>query len=237
MSLFSLALLTAVYSAPYGYEDASTDFDSATELVLSKQPAQAIALFETLINANYTGADLWYNYGVSLQEAGRSLDAIVAFEKSLAFAPLADDARFNLTALRQERGLQPELPPAGWSLPRSTLTWLGWLCAALSLAACAFAFVGLGIPRMGQAAVGTSLAGGLVLAMYVAALWLAPTPRAVVVKATQLRDGPDPRLPSKETLDPGRGLEVLEERGAFLKVRTATFRVGFVMQSDLEPTL
>ncbi len=230
-----IVLAMLLLSAP---ADIERDFAAAGERALAGDNEQAVALYRSVLERGYDGADVHYNLGVALEDVGRPVDAIVAYERALWRNPGDIDAETNLARLRAAtvRGA-PDFDPDAASLGEVFGPWvrglpvglLGWSAALALLGACAL--------RAAQSRVGLSNALFSVAAVFGIAVGLAAAvdgeERAVVTAAAPLRAGPDPRFESRASAVPGEPVRILKARGAFREVLRADGSTGWIERDGL----
>lgn len=217
------------------------DFRAANERALAGEHDQAIALYRSLLERGYEDGGVYYNLGHVLEDAGRSVEAIVAYERALARDPSDEEARENLRRLRARTlpglpeasaevgGLSDVLSPLLLPLPIGLIGWaaaIAWLLAFLL-----FAVRG---PRAG--ALPRMLVGFAGLGLVVVALRasLERDLRAVVLKKAIVREGPDPRFAARGDALPGEPVRILGRQGSFREVKRRDGQTGWVEADVLE---
>lgn len=216
-----------------GSTDAEADYRAAADAVLASDPNAAIGLLESLVERGHGSADVYFDLGIALEDAGRPIDALVAYERALAADPRDDEARHNLESLRAQ--LAPSAPPReALGVADAVGPWLAWLPTHFIgwMAAGLLALLGLyrGSAGSSPPAAGPALALallGLVLTGLAAAA--ASDHRAVVTTETALLEGPDPRFAELAELEAGEGLRVVSPPGPrFVEVQRADGVLGHV---------
>ncbi len=217
------------------------DFAAANERALKGDHTGAIALYQSLQNRGLVAPDLYYNLGVAYAEAAQPVDAIVQFERALRLDPGHADAEHNLGQLRAELtpkseaqvlsfadALQPLLPP--WSLMTSFFVAIS--LSLLTFGALIWArFVASAWPRRMFVASAISLA--IVGAILGAQIIVATAPRAVIVRAAELRQGPDERLKSAGEAVLGLRVRILSREAGWVEVQNPDGTVGWLPESAL----
>jgi hypothetical protein len=230
---------------------AQQDFVAANELALKGDLKSAIALYRTLVDQGVSNEDLFYNLGNAYAEDGQLAEAAVAYERALRLQPNDRDARANLAALRKQMGASDKLAtPAGGEEQVALADLVEPIVAPLPLGAFAWAAVVLeavlfacllwrrraadGVRRKLSLVAAFSLvlflfAGTVVAGHYV----LARDPRAVVVVAGEMKEGPHPRFKNAGQVRAGARVRVLSEDSGFAHVLKDDGSSGWVPVKSL----
>jgi hypothetical protein len=190
--------------------------------------------------------DLQLNLGNALARAGRLAEAALAFERALFLAPGDSDARLNLAAVRAKLAPQTSADPAAEA---STLVEvIEPVVAPLPADAFAIAFAAawtaifalLAIRRLAprlRSKAGVALVPA-VLAMFglgvvvVGQELVRREDRAVMMKSSSLKEGPDDRFGKVIDVPAGARVRVRKEEGGWLEVQDTGGRVGWIKGSD-----
>ena len=239
---WACALALAVAAAPEA--DARADAEAAAERILANEPEEAVALLESVLARGFDGADVYYDLGIALEDAGRPVDAVLAYERALLRSPGDADAAHNLARLRAE--LLPDAPaPSERALGLADAfgPWLAPLpVAAIGWGAALALLVGCGLPSLrrpplrGFRAVAFSAAAVGLAVVGLAAAVERSGDRAVVTASTPLRAAPDPNAEVSGTLRPGETvIRRGPARGPFDAVQRADGTVGHAERDALAP--
>ena len=222
--------------------DGSQDFAAANERALAKDYVQAEALYRAIIERGVEDPDIYFNLGHVLESAGQDIDAIVAYEHALSLDPHDEDARYNLEQLRHRilpKASEPN--PDAISLAdalkpfaarSSTLTIVGWLSALFVLGGSLLRSTGH--HRAFTVSVGLWIGAGFGISWLILSALASSDERAVVIRNTDLRDGPDPRFGTRGQVRAGESVRVRDEGRGFKEVQRADGTIGFVAQDALE---
>jgi tetratricopeptide (TPR) repeat protein len=234
------------------------DFAAANERALGGDVKGAIALYEHLASEGVKNEDLFFNLGNAYAEAGRLVDAVVAYERALRLAPADEDVRANLDVVRgklrpKNRGPQEDraaaaadtdpvdlsdwIEPIVGPLPGNLFAWTAVIANAM-----VFGLLLLrrwtdreGQRRVTGLGVALSLALLLVSGLVVLGQGLAASERrAVVIQAGAAKAGPHPKYGDGPRLETGERVRILETQGDWLQVRSRQGSTGWLPKSRLE---
>lgn len=192
----------------------------------------AVAAFADVARAHPTAADAWANFGTAAWAGGDTAAAVVGWQRALRLEPLAADARERLAMVEAPQdGLVAGVPP----LPVTPLAlaalvaWMGaWGYAAVRV-------------RARRPAFGAASAGGLVLALglaavtYYASYVRGADDRAVVNEAGALHVLPALAADEGPAVVAGDVAQTLGRQGAWTRVRLARGREGWAESERLVP--
>jgi tetratricopeptide (TPR) repeat protein len=244
----SLVLAAAVLGTPGAFAEATTpaqDLAVANERYLAGDLAGALQLYTSVHARAPRDPDVLLNLGNTYAKLGRTVDAIVAYERGLALAPDDADLRDNLARLRALRARTPEgpiverLPEAlaplsgaiggeALGIALLVLTWLVALGVGVGLV--------LGPARRAR---WLRIAGvfavplALVALLFVADRAVRADPIAVAARDLGLHDGPDARMRRVLAIVGGERLAIRDTQGAWLQVQTVDGVVGWVAERDV----
>lgn len=230
------------------------DFVAANDLSLKGDTKAALALYEALLAQGVRSEDLYFNLGNTYAQAGRLVDAAIAFERALRLAPGDADVRANLVLVRERLAarsgeklalgegsgqvvLADVLEPLVASLP---LAVFGWMTGVANVALFALALLrrrATTDASRRRLTLAATLAGAVVatgLAVVGAHLVVARDPRAVVVETTDLKEGPRSTYKSSGRAGAGERVRVAEEDAGFAKVLRQDGTSGWVPVKALE---
>ncbi len=192
----------------------------------------AVRAFGTAARLEPRGADAWANFGTSAWAVADTVDALVGWQRALRLEPLAGDVRERLAAMDAALPGEPdEVPP----LP----AWPLALCAAaLWIAACASGFAYASRGARGSVSLARAAAVGA-LGLGVLA-WdvdrrISGDRLVVATAPAQLRVLPALGAESSSAVASADIMHRLESRGAWVRVRTADAREGWLESARLVP--
>lgn len=240
--------LPAAASPPNG-ADARRRAESAAAAYRAARYAEAIEGYEALLKEGANDAAIWYNLGNAYFKSGSLGRSILCYERARRVDPSDEDVRVNLAfASARVRGAPEPMPlffaAAWWNTLKSRLSpgcMIGW-SLGLFWTLCAAMFVFFGIHRLLWRRVALA-ASALVLPLFVASLFLyadaredAAARRVAVVTsvAAQVRSTPDASGVESFRVHEGLAVEILEARGAWLRVRLADGKDGWLAAADIE---
>ncbi|HEX6558240.1 MAG TPA: BatD family protein [Longimicrobiales bacterium] len=213
VALIALALLQAT---------PATTFQRGVELYRNGQFAQAAATFDEVVRTQPNDVAAWANLGNAYFRAGDRGHAVWAWARAARAAPRDGAIVANLQSVGAVEVLRTRPPlsvrPVEWYL-LAALCW--WLCAALIIAE---------IVRKRRAllawALALALCGGIALTVGS----VADHQRYAVAldDETPLYGDPTIHSPVVRKVQSGAGLDVLETRTDWLRVRTLTQAEGWV---------
>jgi hypothetical protein len=200
-------------------------FDSGLALYRSGHFAQAAQVFETVIARDSSDVAAWVNLGNAQYRSGERGRAVWAWARAGRAAPRDRAIVRNLQAAGAVEVLRTRPPlsvrPVEWYL----LAALGWWVA------CALAVVAITKRR---AALYSWLLLPLTIVVVALAVGVLTAGRNYAVALhddTQLYGDPTTHSPVSRRVQAGAGLDVIEQRGEWLRVRTVTQAEGWV-ESD-----
>lgn len=236
------ALLLGLFllAQPVSAQD-QADFAAANEKALAGDTDGAVALYQSLIERGLRNEDVLFNLGTVQAQAGRLVEATVAFERALRLAPRDAGVRENLERVRRKlRGGEAVTPleqPAEAVEP-----WVSWVpsrWAQLGYVAAWAAFFSAwflrrrrrepGPARLSAGLQALALTLGLGLgAALIGQEWVRLDARAVVLEDHALFEGPDPRFPEAGRALAGSRARVLGQDGAWSKVQSEEGHTGWI---------
>lgn len=213
---------------------AAKDFAEANEQALKGETKSAIALYESVLASGVANADLYLNLGNSYAEAGREIDAIIAYERGLRLSPGDEDLAANLAFLRGRAEkkaaseanaegtvvLADAIEPFVAVLPRDLFAY----------GAIAGSFLLFGALLLRKRAI--AIAGGVVLGVALLGVGghfvLARDPRGVINASAELKEGPHERFKVSGKVPAGTRVRVVEEEPGFVKILRQDGTSGWV---------
>ncbi|MCB9654861.1 MAG: SH3 domain-containing protein [Deltaproteobacteria bacterium] len=258
---FLTALVCAVLSAgpmstavePAGdTTQAQHDFAAANERALAGDTQTAIAMYDSLLDRGFKNEDVFFNLGNALMKAGRTVDAIVAYERALHLAPASDDILANLDLAR--RGLHKSLgvgleanEDGGADLVETLGPLLApfspWHFAWVAILSNAVFFFSLGLRHRAASPV-TRRRAGILLSLSLIALcvgvgvvggnaWLDADHLGVITAADPLREGPHPKFSQLGPGIPGVRVRILGRDGLWTQVRRTDGITGWILSEHI----
>ncbi|MFO0727401.1 MAG: SH3 domain-containing protein [Myxococcota bacterium] len=238
---WALPLLLCALPAFADEPSVSADFQAANERALSGDTEGALALYKSLEDRGVDDPDFWLDYGTAFANAQKPIDAIVAFERGLRLAPRDPDLIANLEALRRSMD-GARRPASGAEAPtvdpadaiEALLAPLGRDTPALLLVVFSALFFGaLLLRRLSKLPLG-AISVLLGIGLFISALacggqaMVLLDGRSVLVKTTELKEGPHPKFKAVLKLAGGERLKIRREQDGWAEVRTSDGVQGWV---------
>ncbi len=250
--VLATALSDSPLAVPYTPDEASVIFRTANDAFAREEVPTAIEGYERLLAGGFENGDVHYNLGTAYLRLGRLGPAILHLERALRANPGDSDARANLERaqkLRVDRlvgspeetsGEEPLLSRIVSRTNVDVFTAI-FVAAYLALAAALLSRRFASSPRAGvirvvaaALAFATALPTGLVVAAHV--LVRERTREAIVmVRVTQVREGPTPEAKAAFEVHEGLKVRVLAEDGEFVRVRLANGLEGWAEKATVTP--
>lgn len=224
-----------------------SDLKRAGELQLEGKNKDAITLYESLIDRGADSADLLFNLGNAQLAAGAPAKAALRYEQALRLEPGAADIEQNLRLARSRLSAKPAAPEGALSLAELLDPIVSWLppslFAVLAVLGSAALFFALAVrsrltepERRRQLSLFAAAALALLLVSG-AVTWahaeVAADPRAVVLKDTTLKEGPNPRFEDRRAVPAGARVRVKSEDGAWVEVQEPGGSTGWMLARRL----
>lgn len=112
LALAGVLLMALVVTAGYAMgpdNTASSDaLSAANALVTAGHPAEAIAIYEQLVEEGVQDAVVFYNLGNAYFQAGKPNQAVLNYQRAARLDPRDSDIRHNLALAREQAGLAVE---------------------------------------------------------------------------------------------------------------------------------
>lgn len=232
--------MAATASASPALADPGVLFDEAARLYEQGRPAEAAQAYERLLTNGVVTAAVHFNQGNAWLKAEQVGRAIAAYRRALRLAPRDRDigANLRLARARLPAGVAHARGLSGRVLDRLTPNeWSGLALAAVWISG--LVFVGREVlPRYRTATRGLArgLGGVAVLAVVAAVAASRDVHRAeavVAVPEVAVRFGPLRESQEAFTLPDGAEVRVRDRKDAWLKVRDAGGREGWVPRDDV----
>lgn len=233
-------LLWCLFASP---ADLQRDFTAANDRALEGNHEAAIALYRSVLERGGDSADVYYNLGNTYAEAGRLVEAVVAWEQALRRDPGDLDTLANLETVRARlapKTAQADAPPVTLAeVLEPFLSPFTAQGAALVILVASAALVLLllarrrleapGLRRLSlfgliAALLATAAGGGGLLAQAI----VAREPRAVLVQPSELREGPNAKFKARGPAWAGARALVLEVDGEWWQVRLQDGTSGWI---------
>jgi tetratricopeptide (TPR) repeat protein len=235
--LLALCLRTACLGAT-GPEAA---FEAGNKLYEEGKFAEAASAYDKLLLEGNRSAALFYNLGTACYKAGHLGRAIAAYRQAELLSPRDTDLRANLQFVRQRVNGEDKSPLPSW---RSWMSFLTLNEGAVLAAAAFWAWflllaAGEFRPAWRRSLGGARLTAGILSVLLAACLGLAAYVRlgeisAVVIKREAVvRFGPLDESQTAFTLPDGAEVTVLDTKDAWLQIRQASKRVGWVKRDQV----
>ncbi len=209
------------------------DFRAANERALKGEYAQAISLYQSLLERGAQGADVHYNLGNALAEDGQWVNAIVHYEESLRLDPSAEDTQQNLAKVRRKLlGKAPEKEADNLALAEvlAPIVQLFDVHLALYLGlATNFIFFLLLALRKGSGFKALSLALSILAFSWVGAhYYVSVHQEAVVVESGPVKEGPSSAFKSSSQGKAGYKVRLLQQESGWWEIQFADGTTGWM---------
>jgi hypothetical protein len=201
---------------------AGAPFDRAVELYRSGQFAAAARGFENAVTADSMDVAAWTNLGNSYYRAGERGRAVWAWARAARAAPRDRAITRNLQAAGAVEVLRTRPPlsvrPVEWYLLAALGWWVAMGVAIVAVVRRRAALLSWALPGILLVVVGLSVGAFARGRVYAVAL----------SDQTRLYGDPTVHSPVVRVVQGGAGLDVLEQRGEWLRVRTIAQAEGWV---------
>ncbi|MGQ0816135.1 MAG: BatD family protein, partial [Gemmatimonadota bacterium] len=201
-------------------------FERGIELYRSGQFTHAARAFSDVVARDSTDVSAWMNLGNSHYRAGERGRAIWAWARAARQSPRDDAISRNLQSVGAVEVLRTRPPlsvrPVEWYL-LAALAWWG---------ACAIALTAIVRRRLPLFSWALAPIASAVVALFVGVIADGRTYAVALNEDTRLYGDPTVHSPVVRRVQAGAGLDVLEERDGWLRVRTVTQAEGWVEADD-----
>ncbi len=234
-----LLLLCLLANTP----DLQRDFTAGNDRALEGNHEAAVGLYRSVLERGGHSADVYYNLGNTYAEAGRLVDAVVAWEQALRRDPGDADTLANLETVRARlapKAAQADAPPvtlaevlepflSPFSAQAAAIVVLAGSAMVVLLLMARRRLENPGARRLTLVGLiafvlATGAAGGGLLAHGI----VANEARAVVVQAGELREGPYAKFKPRGPAWAGARALVLEVDGEWWQVRLQDGTSGWI---------
>ncbi len=99
--LVGMAAMVLVSAQALADDDAQARFSKANDLVMKDKAAEAVTVYQSLLDEGYGGAALHYNAGTAYLQAGKLGEAAWNFERALMLDPDCSDCKANYDKLKE----------------------------------------------------------------------------------------------------------------------------------------
>jgi tetratricopeptide (TPR) repeat protein len=237
-----LLLLLGFGSVQLRASDSASAFDQANKLYEQGKYSEAVPAFKKLVEAGSISAPLYFNLGNALFKSGRMGEAIVSYRLAERLAPRDPDIKANLRFARDTIQSGAGGRRNRWSNLVNVLT-----LDELALITVGAVWIWMTLlmfrqlrPSLLNALSGYTATAGVVSLLLGAWLGLAAymhlksEAAVVVVPEVVVRYGPLEESQSFYTLRDGAELTVLDRKEAWLRVKDASQRIGWVQSRHVE---
>ena len=254
-----LALLLLGVFAGRASADSSAPADSLTSIFKAAdndfwngEYEKAREKYERLEQLGVEDAALSYNYGTACARLGKLGEAVLHYERALRLDPGMDDARYNLSVIREfiarrasEAGRDADLAPASgpWRATLDRFSSRGAALIFLIFHLALFAVLGIRrfvfaeMPRLSLGVV-SGVLFVLTVTTFAVALgkWHQDTHEVEAVLtaegASDIMEGPGSEV-KRFSLEEGSRVQFLEDRGEWTHIKDAEGRDGWVSSATL----
>ncbi|MGQ0562386.1 MAG: BatD family protein [Gemmatimonadota bacterium] len=212
----ALLLLAALQATP------AAPFDSGIALYRSGNFAEAARAFETVVAADSANVSAWIDLGNAYYRSGEQGRAVWAWARALRATPRDRALLANLQAAGAVEVLRTRPPlsvrPVEWYLLAAIAWWL----------ACALVVIGIVRRRPRTWSWALAPIAFMVVALAIGVLGDGRDYAVALEPETRLYSDPTVHSPVVRNVQAGAGLDVVEQRGEWLRVRTVADAEGWV---------
>lgn len=241
--------MSVVIPLPLYADEATLAFERGNQLYLQAKYAEAIALYEQILQSGYENGELYFNLGNANYKTGKIQNAIVNYERAKQLLPRDEDIQFNLQLANlqvvDKIDVVPKLFVYRWFDSLTTafsLSTMGWIVYAFYLLTLsAFAYL-LFAPTFAQKRV--SMFAGIVFsaALLLTMIGLAVqsykesnTEFAIVMSdVVNIKSSPDSKGNDLFVLHKGLKVQVVDYVNHWRKIRLADGKVGWMPEDECE---
>lgn len=248
MRSISIILILFLCCLAFAQTDASEKLKEAERLLKEDKIADAVSLYEDIVSEGYTSEDVYYNLGTAYTSLAKPGKAVLYLKKALKSNPLHSEAKHNLAIARNTVDVEILAIPEFFllrywrSFANIVSSGLWAVLGLLSLIAAAVAFYywlfGTSMEQKKKAFYGL-LVGTLFFLLSFAAGWSkyqeeTTQKYAVIMEPSALFEGPDDRSEELIQLSPGVECVILDQIGAYLKLKLRDQEIGWINAEKVE---
>ncbi len=209
----------------------------------------SIKLYETLVKNNNVSQEVYYNLGNAYFKTGNFARAILNYERAKKIAPDDEDTNFNLKIAslkvvdkietvpeifykRWINSLSVSIPAATWSVIFILIIWLTFASASLYITGKTVAMKKLSFTLLGIF-IFLSITTG-VMAARSHSIANVDEQAIIMSSSVYIKSSPDEKGNDLFILHEGTKVEILDQLGAWNKIRIANGSIGWMKTSDME---
>lgn len=220
--------------------EAHRHFETGNQRYEQGRHQEAIAAYQSALDAGYTSGALYYNLGTAYFRTGDLGRTVLYYEKARRLLPGEPKLRHSLDVVRSAAGLPAPPAPQGWDAlatsipPSSTLLW-GLLLYAVGAGVLGYRLWTGARPALGRASIVPLAVGVLLAGLAMGASWLRTLDQRAVVTAPEapLHRSPIDQAARDTTLQAGTVLVLQRRQPGWTEVRLPDGRVGWLRAETL----
>lgn len=239
-----ILVVLAAFCAPLAVaQTADQKFQQGNSLYQQGKYAEAVAAYEEIVRAGYTGGELAFNLGNAYYKQGLMGKAILNYERAIRFMPGDDDVRHNLSLANLQ--IVDKIEPAPrlflWDIwddikeafSLDGITWITYLLFLLVSAALTLVILARSYAAR-KAGLLSAMLCGLLLLLSASILVGKATDvnraddAVITVAIVTAKNSPDPKSSDAFVLHAGVKVRITESIGKWARIRLADGKVGWV---------